>query len=185
MALLSPGEWIAGQGGIGSSGGAAASGSSSSVEPPARDGAVASAAAAGGSASSFVAPPAQVVAVPSVAVAAVPGSPAASATSSESGPTEVHPVIPVLQRECDLARGRFSVSSVETDRLRESLRVVEVARDAIEEEARAARDAAVDAQAHAFGEFCSWSCHPLSIFPAFHNFYLQCWRRSWTSFAVR
>jgi hypothetical protein len=63
-----------------------------------------------------------------------------------------------LQRECDLARGPFSVASVEIDRLRESLRVVEVARGTAEEEARAARDAATDALARTFGKFCSWSC---------------------------
>ena len=84
-----------------------------------------------------------------------PGSPVASATSSESDLAEVHPDIPVLQRECDLARGRYSAASVEIEHLRESLQVVEVARGAIEEEARVARDAATDAQAHAFGEFCS------------------------------
>jgi hypothetical protein len=36
-----------------------------------------------------------------------------------------------------------------------NLRAVEVARGAAEEEVRAARDAAADAQAWAFGEFCS------------------------------
>ena len=116
---------------------------------------ISSAATAGGSASYFVAPPARVVAAPLVAAAAAPGSPATSATSSESGPAEVHPDIPVLQRECDLARGRFSAASVKIERLRESLRVVEVARGAVEEEAGAVRDAAADAQARAFGEFCS------------------------------
>jgi len=60
-----------------------------------------------------------------------------------------------LQRECDLARGRFSATSVEVERLQESLRAVDVARVAAEEEADAARAAAADAQAHAFGEFCS------------------------------
>ena len=54
-----------------------------------------------------------------------------------------------------MARGRYSAASVEIEHLRESLRVVEVARGAVEEEARAARDAAADAQARAFGEFCS------------------------------
>ena len=61
----------------------------------------------------------------------------------------------MLQRECDLVCGRYSASSVEIEHLRDSLRVVEVARGAAEEELRAARDAAADAQAHAFGEFCS------------------------------
>ena len=79
----------------------------------------------------------------------------ASATSSESGSAEVHPDIPVLQRECDLARGRFSAASVEIEHLRDSLRAVEVARGAAEEEVRAARDAAADAQARAFGVFYS------------------------------
>ena len=115
----------------------------------------------------------------SVAAATAPGLPTASAMSSESGSAEVHPDIPVLQRECDLARGRFPVASVEIDRLRKSLRVVEVARGAIEEEAREVRDATADAQAHAFGEFCSWSCLPSLVFPAFHDFYPQCWRRTW------
>ena len=54
-----------------------------------------------------------------------------------------------------MARGHFSAASVEVERLRESLRVVEVARAAAEEEARAVRDTATDAQARAFGEFCS------------------------------
>ena len=67
-----------------------------------------------------------------------------------------------------MARGHFSVASVEIDRLRESLRVVEVARGTIEEEARAARDAVVDAQAHAFGEFYSWSCLPSPVFLAIY-----------------
>ena len=71
MASSGPGKWIAGRGGIGSSGGAVASGSSSSGEPLARGGAGMSAATGGGSASSFVAPLAQVVAAPSVAVAGV------------------------------------------------------------------------------------------------------------------
>ena len=105
-------------------------------------------------------PPAPVVTAPSVAVAValglpVPGSPVASATSSESGSAEVHPDIPVLQRECDLARGRYSAASVEVEHLQESVRAVEVAWGAAEEEARAARYAATDAQARAFGEFCS------------------------------
>ena len=54
-----------------------------------------------------------------------------------------------------MARGRFSAASVEVELLRESLRVVEVACAAAEEEERAARDTAADAQARAFGEFCS------------------------------
>ena len=74
---------------------------------------------------------------------------------SEPGPPEVHPDVVDLQRECDLARGHFSAVSVEVERLRESLRVVEVARTTAEEEARAARDTVVDAQACPFGEFCS------------------------------
>jgi len=123
-------------------------------------GAGTSAAAASGSASSSVAPQVPVVAAPSVAAAIrpglpAPGSPVPSATSSESDLAEVHPDIPVLQRECDLARGRYSAASVEIEHLRDSLRVVEVARGAAEEELRAARDAVADAQARAFGEFCS------------------------------
>jgi hypothetical protein len=54
-----------------------------------------------------------------------------------------------------LARGRYSAASVEIEHLRESLWVVEVARGTAEEEARAARDAVLDAQARAFGEFRS------------------------------
>jgi hypothetical protein len=50
-----------------------------------------------------------------------------------------------LQRKCDLARGRFSVASVEIEHLRESLRAVEVARSAAEEEVHAVRDTAADA----------------------------------------
>jgi hypothetical protein len=150
VASLGAGEWIAGKGGVGPSGAAVASGSSSSGETPTQNGAGASAAAAGGSASSFVAPPAQVVAAPSVTAAVAPGSPVASATSSESGPSEVHPDKPVLQRECDLARGRFSSASVEIDRLRKSLRVVEVTRSTVEEEAHSASDATMDALARAF-----------------------------------
>ena len=152
---MGPGAWIAGQGGVGPSGGPVASGSSSSGEPPAWGGARTSAAAASGSASSSVAPLAPVVAAPSVAAAVAPGLPAPSDVSSKSDSAEVHPDIPVLQQECDLARGRFAAVSVEIDHLRESLRVVDVARGAVEEEVRAARDAAADAQAHAFGEFCS------------------------------
>ena len=138
------GAWIAGQGGIGPSGGPDAG---------------TSAATAGGSASSSIAPPVPVVAAPLVAAAVrpglpapdllAPGSPVAFATSSESGSVEVHPDIPVLQRECDLARGRFSAASVEIEHLRESLRAVEVARGATEDEVRMARDA----QARAFGVF--------------------------------
>ena len=79
----------------------------------------------------------------------------ASATSSEFGSGEVHPDIPVLQRECDLARGRFSAASVKIEHMRDSLRAIEVARGAAEEEVRTARDAAADAQARAFGEFYS------------------------------
>ena len=60
-----------------------------------------------------------------------------------------------LQRVCDLARGRFSVATVEIEHLRDSLQAVEVARGAAEGEVRAARDAAADAQAHAFDEFRS------------------------------
>ena len=120
-----------------------------------RDGVGASAAATGGSASSSFVSPVLVVAAPSVAAAVAPGLPALSATSSESDPAKVHPDISVLQWECDLAHGRFAATSVEIEHLRGSLRVVEVARGVVKEEARAARDAAVDAQARAFGEFCS------------------------------
>jgi hypothetical protein len=82
-----------------------------------------------------------------------PGSPAASTASSESRSGEVHPDIPVLRRECDWARGRYSATSVEVEHLRDSLRAVEVSRGAAEEEVCAARAAAADAQAQAFGEF--------------------------------
>ena len=58
------------------------------------------------------------------------------------------------QRECDLARGRFSASTVEIELLRDSLQAVEVARGATEGEVHAATDAAADAQARTFGEFC-------------------------------
>jgi hypothetical protein len=176
VASSGPGAWIVGQGGVGPSGGITASGTSSPGGPSARDGAGASAAVAGGSASSFIARPAPLVATPSVAAAAAPGSPAASATFSD---------IPNLQRECDLANGRFSAASVEIEHLRENLRVVEVARSAIEEEAHASRDAAADAQSRAFGEFCSWSHLPSPVFLVFYNFCPQCWMRSWTPFAVR
>ena len=81
------------------------------------------------------------------------GSPAASAASSESSFGEVHPDIPVLQRECDLACGHYLAASVEVEHLQESLWAVEVARGAAEEEVRAARDATINAQARAFGEF--------------------------------
>ena len=60
-----------------------------------------------------------------------------------------------LQRDCDLARGRFSAASVEVEHLQESLRAVDMARATAEEEADAARAAAADTQARAFGEFCS------------------------------
>ena len=76
-----------------------------------------------------------------------------------------------LQRDCDLARGRFSAASVEVEHLQESLRAVDMARAAAEEEADAARAAAADAQARAFGEFCSWSCFQSLVFPVFHNLY--------------
>ena len=155
MPLTGPGAWIAGQGGVGPSGGPGASGSSSSSRPPARGGAGAPTAADGGSASSSVAPPAPVVAAPSVAAAVALVLPAPSTASSESNLAEVHPDIPVLQCECDLARGRYSAASVKIEHLRDSLRVVEVARGAAEEELRTSRDAAADAQACAFGEFCS------------------------------
>ena len=152
---MGPGAWIAGQGGVGPSGGPVASGSSSSGEPPTPGSAGTSAAAAGGLASSSVVPLALVAAAPSVTAVVAQGLPAPSDMSSESDPAEVHPDIPVLQRECDLARGRYSAASIEIEHLRDSLRVVEVARGAAEEELRAARDAAADAQARAFGEFCS------------------------------
>ena len=61
----------------------------------------------------------------------------------------------MLQRDCDLAHGRFAAASIEIEHLRESLWVVEVARDTVKEEAHAARDATADAQVRAFGEFCS------------------------------
>ena len=73
---------------------------------------------------------------------------------SEPGPPEVHPDVVDLQREFDLARGRFSAATVEIEHLRDSLQAVEVARGAAEGEVRAARDAVVDVQACAFGEFC-------------------------------
>jgi len=158
-----PGAWITGQGGVGPSGGPGVSDSSSSGGPPVRGGVEASNVAAAGSASSSVVPSAPVIAATSIAAAAAPGlpalglttpvSPAASAASSESGSGEVHPNIPVLQRECDLVRGCYAAASVEVDHLRESLQAVEVARGAAEEEVRTMRDAAADAQARAFGEF--------------------------------
>ena len=78
-----------------------------------------------------------------------------SATSSGSDPGGVNPDVVALQRECDLARGRFSAAAVEMEHLRDSLQAVEVARGAAEGEVRVARDAAADAQACAFGEFRS------------------------------
>ena len=151
MPSSGPGAWIAGQGGVGPWGGLGISESSSSGGPLAQGGTEASAAATGGSASSSVA-------APLVAAARAPGlpaldSPAASAASSESGPGEVNPDILDLQQECDLAHGRFSAASVQIEHLRDSLRVVEVARGAAEEDVRAARDATADTQARAFGEF--------------------------------
>ena len=160
MPSSGPGAWIAGQGGVGPSGGPSASESSSSGGPPARDGTGASGVAVGGSASSSVALLPPVVAAPPVTAAGpsglpAPDSPAVSAASSGSDPGGVNPDIVALQRECDLARGRFSAASVEIEHLRDSLRAVEVARGAAEEEVRAARDAAADAQTRAFGEFYS------------------------------
>ena len=78
-----------------------------------------------------------------------------SAASSGSGSGGVNPNIVAQQRECDLARGRFSASTVEIELLRDSLQAVEVARGATEGEVRAARDTAGDAQARAFCEFHS------------------------------
>ena len=78
-----------------------------------------------------------------------------SAASSESGSEEVNPDILALQRECDLARGRFSAASVEIEHLRGSLQAVEVTRSAAKGELRVARYAAADAQARAFSEFYS------------------------------
>ena len=160
MPTTGPGAWIAGQGGIGSLGGPVAFSSSSSGRPPVQGGAGTSTVVASGSASPSAAPPVPVVTALSVAATVrpgllAPGLPVASATSSESGSTDVHPNIPALQRECDLARGRFSAASVEIEHLRESLRAVQVARGAAEEEVRVARCAAADAQPRAFGEFCS------------------------------
>ena len=83
------------------------------------------------------------------------GSPAVFAASSGSDPGGVNPDIVALQRECDLARGRFSAATVEIEHLRDILQVVEVARGTAEGEVRAARDAAVNAQARAFSEFRS------------------------------
>jgi hypothetical protein len=60
-----------------------------------------------------------------------------------------------LHRECDLARGRYSAASIEIEDLWDSLQAVEMARGAAEGEVRAARDAAADAHARAFGEFYS------------------------------
>ena len=69
-----------------------------------------------------------------------------STASSMSGSGEVNPDILALQRECDLARGRFSATSIEIEHLRDSLQAVEVARGAADGRC---------AQAHAFGEFYS------------------------------
>ena len=77
----------------------------------------------------------------------------AASSGSDSG--GVNPDIVALQRECDLARGRFSAATVEIEHLWDSLRAVEVARGAAEGEVRAARYAAAEAQARAFGEFRS------------------------------
>ena len=60
-----------------------------------------------------------------------------------------------LKRECDLTHVRFSAATVEIEQFRDSLQAVEVARGAAEREVRAAGDAAADAQARAFGDFCS------------------------------
>ena len=54
-----------------------------------------------------------------------------------------------------MARGHYLAASVEVEHLWESLRAVEVARGAAEEEVRAVGDATADAQARAFGDFCS------------------------------
>ena len=78
-----------------------------------------------------------------------------STASSWSGSGEANPNIVAQQRECDLARGRFSASTVEIELLRDSLQAVEVARGAAEGEVRAARDVAADAQARHYGEFRS------------------------------
>ena len=165
MPSSGPGAWITGQGGVGPSGGPGAFESSSSGGPPERDGTRASGVAIGGLASSSVAPLPPVVAAPPVATAGAPGlpapdspvhgSPAVSAASSGSDPGGVDPDIVALQRECDLARGRFSAAAVKMEHLRDSLQAVEVARGAAEGEVRVARDAAADAQACAFGEFRS------------------------------
>ena len=78
--------------------------------------------------------------------------PAAPSGSDFEG---VNPDIVALQRECNLARGRFLAATIEIEHLRDSLQLVEVAWGAAEGEVRAVRDAAVDAQARAFGEFRS------------------------------
>jgi hypothetical protein len=83
------------------------------------------------------------------------GSPAVSTASSGSDPGGVNPDIVALQRECDLARGRFLAATVEIEHLRDSLQAVEVAWGAAEGEVRAARDVAADSHARAFGEFLS------------------------------
>ncbi|XP_039797750.1 voltage-dependent calcium channel gamma-8 subunit-like [Panicum virgatum] len=165
VASSGPGAWIAGQGGVGPSGGPGASESSSSGGPPAQDGAGASGVAAGGSASSSIAPPPPIVAAPPVVAAGAPGlpapdspaqgSPVVSAASSGFDSGGVNPDIVDLQRECNLARSHFSAATVEIENLWDSLQAVEVARGATEGEVRAARDAAADAQAHAFDEFRS------------------------------
>ena len=131
MPSSGPRSWIAGRRGVGPSGSPGASESFSSGGPPARDGAGASGAAVGGSASSSVAPMPQVVAAPPVTAAGAPGlpmpdsptqgSPAVSAASSGSDPGRVKLDVVALQRECDLARGRFSAASVEIEHLRDSL----------------------------------------------------------------
>ena len=78
-----------------------------------------------------------------------------SAASSGSDSGGVNPDIIALQRECDLARGRFSAATVEIEHLRDSLQAVVVARDAAEWEVRAASDTAADTQARVFGQFRS------------------------------
>ena len=78
-----------------------------------------------------------------------------SAASSGSDPEGVNPDIVALQRECDLAHGRFSAATVEIEQLWDSLQAVEVAQGAAEGEVRAVTDALADAQARAFGEFRS------------------------------
>ena len=84
-----------------------------------------------------------------------PGSPAVSAVSSGSDSGGVNPDIVALQWECDLVCSRYSAALVEIEHLQDSLQAIEVARGAAEGEVHAARDAAADAQARAFGEFYS------------------------------